>query len=136
RAPSHHRGTRLAIIGTEASPPRVLAREDASTNRLLIGESECPMAENLKLTHPWLVAVWPGMGHVALNAGVYLLAKLGMTVIAEFEASDLFDVDHVEVKNGLVQTARRPRNRFFVWVDPNKKHDVVVFLGEAQPPVG
>jgi proteasome assembly chaperone (PAC2) family protein len=89
-----------------------------------------------KLTHPWLIAVWPGMGHVALNAGVYLLAKLGMTAVAEFEGGDLFDVSQVEVKNGLIQPARRPRNRFFVWIDPNKKHDLVVFLGEAQPPVG
>jgi hypothetical protein len=39
------------------------------------------MAEKPQLHHPWLVAVWPGMGHVALNAGVYQLAKLGMTLI-------------------------------------------------------
>lgn len=94
------------------------------------------MSEQRKLTHPWLVAIWPGMGHVALNAGVYLLAKLQMTAIAEFESGDLFDIDHVEVKQGLVQPARRPRNRFFVWEDPDRKHDLVVFLGEAQPPVG
>lgn len=94
------------------------------------------MAEKLQLNHPWLVAVWPGMGNVALNAGIYLLAKLDMKVIAEFEASDLFDVDHVEVNEGIVRTGRRPRNRFFLWADPNKKHDIVVFLGEAQPPVG
>jgi len=114
----------------------VLAREDASTNRLLIGESECPMAENLKLTHPWLVAVWPGMGHVALNAGVYLLAKLGMTVIAEYESLELFDVENVEVKKGILRTGRRPRNRLFVWTDPHHRHDLVLFLGEAQPPIG
>jgi uncharacterized protein len=89
-----------------------------------------------KLNHPWLVAVWPGMGHVALNAGVYLLAKLEMTTIAEFEANELFDVDQVEVKDGVIQPHRRPRNRFFVWTDPKGKHDLVVFLGEAQPPVG
>ena len=94
------------------------------------------MADELQLHHPWLVAVWPGMGHVALNAGIYLLAKLGMKLIAEFEAADLFDVDHVEVKDGLIQPGRRPRNRLFVWTDPNKKHDLVVFLGEAQPPLG
>jgi proteasome assembly chaperone (PAC2) family protein len=76
------------------------------------------------------------MGHVALNAGVYLLAKLGMNLIAEFEASDLSDVDHVEVKEGIIQAGRRPRNRLFVWTDPKKKHDLVVFLGEAQPPIG
>jgi proteasome assembly chaperone (PAC2) family protein len=76
------------------------------------------------------------MGHVALNAGVYLLAKLGMTAVAEFEAPDLFDVDHVEVEEGIVQPVRRPRNRFFVWTDPAGKHDLIVFLGEAQPPIG
>jgi proteasome assembly chaperone (PAC2) family protein len=94
------------------------------------------MAERLHPNHPWLVAVWPGMGNVALNAGVYLLAKLGMTVIAEYQAGDLFDVDHVEVKDGLVQPVRRPRNLFCLWADPNRKHDLVVFLGEAQPPIG
>jgi len=94
------------------------------------------VADTTQLTHPWLVAVWPGMGHVALNAGVYLLAKLGMTAFAEFETENLFDVDQVEVKEGIIQPARRPRNRFFIWTDPNKKHDLVVFLGEAQPPAG
>ncbi|HEX3151085.1 MAG TPA: PAC2 family protein [Gemmataceae bacterium] len=94
------------------------------------------MATKLNLTHPWMVAVWPGMGHVALNAGYYLLAKLGMDVAAELEAGDLFDIDHVDVKNGHIQPARRPRNRFFVWNDPRRKRDLVVFLGEAQPPIG
>lgn len=94
------------------------------------------MAENPKLNHPWLVAVWPGMGNVALNAGIYLLAKLDMKVIAEFEMNELFDVDHVEVNQGIVQKSRRPRNRLFVWTDPNQKHDIVIFLGEAQPPIG
>jgi len=94
------------------------------------------VAETIKLKNPWLVAVWPGMGHVALNAGVYLLAKLGMTAVAEFETGELFDVDQVEVKGGVIQPARKPRNRFFVWHDPNRQHDLVVFLGEAQPPAG
>lgn len=94
------------------------------------------MAEKVQLNHPWLVAVWPGMGHVALNAGVYLLAKLGMTAVAELEANDVFDVEQVEVKNGIIQPAKRPRSRFFVWSDPHKKQDLVLFLGEAQPPLG
>ena len=94
------------------------------------------MAEKRKLNHPWLVAVWPGMGNVALNAGYYLLAKLGMHAIAEYEARDLFDVDHVEVKDGIIQPGRLPRNRLFAWTDPKHRHDLVVFLGEAQPPLG
>jgi proteasome assembly chaperone (PAC2) family protein len=94
------------------------------------------MAEKLDLEHPWLLAVWPGMGGVALNAGFYLLAKLDMTLIAELEASDLFDVDSVEVKEGILQPRAAPRNRFFLWRDPKGQRDLVVFLGEAQPPLG
>jgi uncharacterized protein len=45
-------------------------------------------------------------------------------------------VDHVEVKAGVIQPGRRPRNRFFVWNDPEDRRDLVVFLGEAQPPLG
>jgi proteasome assembly chaperone (PAC2) family protein len=71
------------------------------------------MPDKLKLNRPWLVAVWPGMGHVALNAGYYLLSQLGMDVAAELDAGELFDIGHVEVKSGLIQPARRPRNRFF-----------------------
>jgi predicted ATP-grasp superfamily ATP-dependent carboligase len=40
------------------------------------------------------------------------------------------------VKGGIVQPTRRPRNAMFVWIDPNKRHDLMLFLGEAQPPLG
>jgi uncharacterized protein len=94
------------------------------------------MANQVKLTKPWLVAVWPGMGHVAISAGYYLMAKLGMHIVAEFPAHELFDVEHVEVKNGLIRPGQLPRSRFFVWNDPSGKHDILLFIGEAQPPRG
>ena len=94
------------------------------------------MATELKLNKPWMVAVWPGMGHVAISAGYYLMAKLGMHILTEFPAHELFDVEHVEVKDGLIRTGRLPRSRFFVWNDPKRRHDVVVFIGEAQPSKG
>jgi proteasome assembly chaperone (PAC2) family protein len=94
------------------------------------------MALEIKLNNPWLVAVWPGMGNVAISAGYYLMTKLGMHILAEFSAHELFDVEHVEVKRGLVRTGRLPRSRFFVWTDPDGNHDIVVFIGEAQPPKG
>jgi uncharacterized protein len=94
------------------------------------------MADELKLNKPWLVAVWPGMGHVAIQAGYFLVAKLGMHILAEFSAHELFDVEHVEVKRGIIQMGRLPRSRFFVWKDPRDRHDIVVFIGEAQPPKG
>jgi hypothetical protein len=83
-----------------------------------------------------MVAVWPGMGHVAVSAGYYLMAKLGVSLLAEFRPLDLFDVEHVEVKGGLVRTGRLPRSRLFVWRDPAGGHDIVIFVGEAQPPAG
>lgn len=94
------------------------------------------MADEIRLNKPWLVAVWPGMGNVAISAGYYLMAKLGMHLLAEISAQELFDVEHVEVKGGLIQTGRLPRNRLFAWSDPRGRHDLVAFIGEAQPPLG
>lgn len=92
------------------------------------------MGKETYLNDPWLVAAWPGMGAVAISADYYLMAKLGMHVLAEFPAREFFDLDRVEVKDGLIQTGRLPRSRLFLWHDPNKKHDLIVFIGEAQPP--
>lgn len=94
------------------------------------------MPDLVKLKRPWLVAVWPGMGHVALSAGFYLLAKLGMHQISELTGTGLFDVDQVVVKRGRIQPTQRPRNRFFLWQAPEGQRDIVVFIGEAQPPMG
>ena len=50
---------------------------------------------------------------------------------------ELFDVEQcVEVKDGLIRTGRLPRSRLFVWNDPQGRHDIVVFIGEAQPSKG
>ncbi|MCW1926221.1 PAC2 family protein [Luteolibacter arcticus] len=86
-----------------------------------------------ELHDPWLVAVWPGMGTVAMGAGYYLMAKLGMHLWEELPARDLFESDHVDVKDGLIQIAPLPRSRLFVWKDPRGQHDLIVFIGEAQP---
>lgn len=94
------------------------------------------MPDKVELRHPWLVAVWPGMGHVAISAGYYLMAKLGMHLLAELRAEELFDVEYVVVRDGLVHTGRLPRSRLFVWKDPAGRHDIIVFIGEAQPPMG
>lgn len=94
------------------------------------------MPDEPKLNRPWLVAVWPGMGHVAINAGYYLMAKLGMHLLAEFSSRELFDVEHVDVKDGLIRTGHLPRSRLFAWNDPDGGRDIVVFIGEAQPPLG
>jgi len=94
------------------------------------------MADEGKLNNPWLVAVWPGMGNVAISAGYYLMAKLGMELLAEFAPADLFDVEHVDVREGIIQPVQRPRSRLFVRRDPDGQRDIVVFIGEAQPQAG
>ncbi len=86
------------------------------------------------LNDPWLVAVWSGLGAVSISAGYYLMAKLGMHLLEEFPALEFFDLDSVEVKDGLILPGRLPRSRLFLWHDPRKQHDLIVFIGEAQPP--
>lgn len=94
------------------------------------------MPDEPKLEKPLFVGVWPGMGHVAISAGYYLMAKLGMHMLGEFSAIELFDIDHVEVKAGLIHGGRLPRARLFAYDDPAEKQDLIVFIGEAQPPLG
>lgn len=94
------------------------------------------MADTFSFNRPWLIAAWPGMGQVAVNAAVYLLSKQKMEAFAELDTGDLFDVDHVEVVDGLIQPTRRPRSRLFVWKDPDERRDLIIFIGEAQPPLG
>lgn len=83
-----------------------------------------------------LIAVWPGMGQIAATAGYYLMSQLGMQEIAEFPAKGLFDVDSIQIHKGVVQRPQRPRNRIFSWLAPEGQRDILVFIGEAQPPLG
>ena len=92
------------------------------------------MAMEEKLHDPWLVAAWPGMGGVAITAGYYLMAKLGMHLLMEFPAAEYFENTQVDIKDGLIVTPRLPRSRLFLWNDPDLKRDLIVFIGEAQPP--
>ena len=92
--------------------------------------------ENKSLNEPILIASWPGMGHVALTASYYLIAKLKMEMMAEYLTNDLFEVDHVSIADGIVQPFRYPKNQFFGWRNPNQGPDLLVFMGEAQPPHG
>jgi hypothetical protein len=84
----------------------------------------------------WLVAAWPGLGQVSTTAAIYLLSKLRMQQVAEFKARDLFELESVEVKRGLLHAGRLPRSRLFLWSNPAGGREIIVFLGEAQPPTG
>lgn len=84
-------------------------------------------------TRSRIVAVWPGMGQVALTAGYYLMSKLHMHEEEPPATSDLFDVDHVDIKEGLARAGHVPASRLFVWKDRSRRADLRVLIGEAQP---
>lgn len=94
------------------------------------------MADKSSFRSPWLVAVWPGMGQVALTAGYYLMTKLGMEELAELPTHGSFDVESVDVQHGIIQPPRASRSRFFGWHNPDENgSDLIVFVGDAQPAI-
>lgn len=93
------------------------------------------MSKSFDLRNPWLVAVWPGMGNVALGAGSYLVEKLAGLVLTEFDAQNLFDVEQVDVKGGIVSPSH-PASLFYLWKDPAQRRDLVIYMAGAQPSGG
>lgn len=115
------------IILTDGFPMQTI-RDDR------IADGSGIMSDELQeLTKPWLLALWPGIGQVAIGAGYYLMAKMGMHQVADFSPNDLVDDDRVEVKDGLIHPARLPRSRCFLWRDPEHRRDIVLIIGESHP---
>ena len=92
------------------------------------------MAEQSSKRERWLVAAWPGMGTVSIGAAAYLINTLGARFVHELRSRDIFELTHVEVKEGLARPGQMPRSVFFEWTNPNADRDLLIFLGEAQPP--
>ena len=92
------------------------------------------MAEQLSNGHQWMVAAWPGMGQVGAGAVAHLLGQPGIEPLAELDGEDFFDIEHVVVDHGIARAATRPRSLLFNWKTAAAGRDVLVFLGEAQPP--
>lgn len=80
-----------------------------------------------------LLAVWPGMGNVAVGAGLYLATKLDMRLVHELPPRDHFDLQQIEVKDGMVAPVRLPRSVIYELRNPQDGNELLVFVGEAQP---
>ncbi len=86
------------------------------------------------LNKPVLVAAWPGVANVALEAANYLKDKLNAEEFADIEPSSFFDLSGVYVEKNLVQPPRLPQSKFFFWKrDDPAAGDLIIFTGEAQP---
>jgi proteasome assembly chaperone (PAC2) family protein len=80
-----------------------------------------------------LVAVWPGIGQVALTAGFYLMSKLRMHEEKPPKTTDLFDLDHLDVDNGLAKVSPVPEDHLFACQDLRAQSRLSLMIGEAQP---
>lgn len=89
----------------------------------------------LDLKNPWLVAAWPGMGGVAVSAASFLVETLRATPLAAIDAAPHFDIDRVQMKDGVVVAPRLPRTQLYGWKHPSGGRDLVILVGEAQPTV-
>lgn len=86
-----------------------------------------------KLNNPCLVAAWPGVANVALEATTYLKDKLQAEEFAQINAQPFFEVTGVYVEKNLVQSPRFPESKFYFWKRKGKDGDLIIFLGDAQP---
>jgi predicted ATP-grasp superfamily ATP-dependent carboligase len=83
--------------------------------------------------HHWLIAAWPGMAGVALTSASHLIRTLGLQPVGELAPHDHFDIQAVQVKDGLIGKPRLPKNVFFTGQLPGSSSKLTVFMGEAQP---
>ena len=92
------------------------------------------MAVSSKQGSP-LLAVWPGMGHVALTAGFYLMSKLHMREEKPLATQDLFDLDYVDVGDGLATAGHIPVSHLYGVGNSRQGSELRLVIGEAQPPL-
>lgn len=79
-----------------------------------------------RLSRPSMVAVWPGMGHLAKTAGDYLRRRLNAKIFAEIR----YYQNAVIYVNGLAELSY-VRHRLYA----SPKHDLIICVGEAQPSI-
>jgi uncharacterized protein len=80
-----------------------------------------------------LLAVWPGIGNVALIIARYIKDKLKVEEIGEIEPFDFFDPIGVMVKGNIIEAPQFPESKFYYWHNPNSDRDLLLFISDQQP---
>lgn len=75
------------------------------------------------------------MGGVAIITANYLKQKLGAADLGEIEPYHFFSPAQVTIKDHIIQAPEFPSSRFFFW-DKGDEHDLIIFIGDAQPDRG
>ncbi len=81
----------------------------------------------VELHEPVLMAAWPGMGHVALKAYVYLHEALRAQNLAFVEEPEFFRLPGINIQDGLVQSTMLPQSGFYYWKHPGGSGDILFF---------
>ena len=87
-----------------------------------------------KLKNPVFIAAWPGMGEVAYRAALFLKEVLSFKPFAKLQASQFFKPAAVSVEKGILSIPEIPAG-FFYYYKSKKNSDIILFLGEVQPPL-
>jgi len=87
-----------------------------------------------KLKNPIFIAAWPGMGEVAYRAALFLKEVLEFKVFAKLQAPQFFKPAAVSVEKGVLNIPEMPAG-FFYYHKGKKSPDIILFLGEVQPPL-
>jgi uncharacterized protein (TIGR00162 family) len=80
-----------------------------------------------------LLAVWPGIGNVALIIARYIKDKLKAEEIGEIEPFDFFDPIGIMVKSNIIEAPQFPESKFYYWQNPNSDRDLLLFISDEQP---
>ncbi len=87
-----------------------------------------------KLKDPIFIAAWPGMGEVAYRSALFLREVLSFKIFAKLEAHQFFKPAAVSIQKGIVSIPTIPAG-FFYYHKGRNYPDIILFLGEAQPPL-
>ncbi len=87
-----------------------------------------------KLNSPVSLASWPGISNVSIICSTYLGRKLDFKRLAEVEPAYFFDPVGVVVKDNIVEEPQFPQSRFYYYKNKTGKNDIILFVGEDQPP--
>lgn len=82
---------------------------------------------------PYLIVAWPGMGEVAFKAANYLIDELKALEFAHIAPEDFFYLTGSVVSSGILDIPLLPQGKFYYWKNKGGKHDLIIFLSNAQP---
>ena len=91
-----------------------------------------------KLKNPIFILAWPGMGEVAYKSALFLREALRFKMFAKLEAENFFKPAAVVVEKGIVELPTIPAGFFYYFKAPKAQKetpDLLLFVGEAQPPL-